>query len=104
MTSIIIIVFENSNILIDIYTQSLVMDEYKPVNHYFDRGTSYCVLIQHQHATHHLLIICFVTLNTSTERRKLLNKNTQLRVDTHIIGTKKDAFKLELKHRFAALE
>ena len=34
----------------------------------------------------------------------LLNKNTRTRVDTQIIGTKKNTFQLELKNRFTALE
>ena len=38
------------------------------------------------------------------ERRKLLNKNTRTRVDTKIIGTKKNTFQLELKNKFTALE
>ena len=45
-----------------------------------------------------------VTLNTRAERRKLLNKNTRTRVDTEMIGTKKNTFQLELKNRFTALE
>ena len=44
-----------------------------------------------------------VTLNTRAERRKLLNKNTQTRVDTERIGTKKNTFQLELKNRFTVL-
>ena len=44
------------------------------------------------------------TLNTRAERRKLLNKNTQTRVDTEMIGTKKTTFQFELKNRFTALE
>ena len=34
----------------------------------------------------------------------LLTKNTQTRVDTQMIGTKKNYFQIELKNRFAALE
>ena len=45
-----------------------------------------------------------VTLNTRAERRKPLNKNTQTRVYTQIIGTKKNTFQLELKNRFTSLE
>ena len=45
-----------------------------------------------------------ITLNTRAERRKLLNKNTRTRVDTRMIGTKKNTFQLELKNRFTALE
>ena len=41
----------------------------------------------------------------SDQRRKLLNKNTRTRVDTQMIGTKKNTFQLELKkNRFTALE
>ena len=43
-------------------------------------------------------------LNTRAERRKLLNKNTRTRVDTQMIGTKKNTFQLELTNRFTALE
>ena len=35
---------------------------------------------------------------------QLLNKNTRTRVDTRMIGTKKNTFQLELKNRFTALE
>ena len=42
--------------------------------------------------------------NTRAERRKLLNNNTRTRVDTQMIGTKKNMFQLELKNRFTALE
>ena len=45
-----------------------------------------------------------ITLNTRAERRKLLNKNTRKRVETQIIGTKKNTFQLELKNRTAAEE
>ena len=45
-----------------------------------------------------------VPLNTRSERRKLLNKNSQTRVDTQMIGTKKNTFKLDLTNRFTALE
>ena len=45
-----------------------------------------------------------ITLNTRAESRKLLNKNTRTRVDTQMIGTKKNTFQLELKNRFTALE
>ncbi len=45
-----------------------------------------------------------ITLNTRAERRKLLNKNTRTRVDTQIIGTKKNTFQFELKNRFTSLE
>ena len=40
----------------------------------------------------------------SVQRRELLNKNTRTRVDTQMIGTKKNMFQLELKNRFTALE
>ena len=45
-----------------------------------------------------------ITLNTRAERGKLLNKNTRTRIDTQMIGTKKNTFQLELKNRFTALE
>ena len=51
----------------------------------------------------HSLVMGSVTLNTRAERRKLLNKNTHT-VDTQMIGTKKNTFQLELKHRFTALD
>ena len=44
------------------------------------------------------------TLNTRAERRKILNKNTRTRVDTQIIGTKKNMFQHELNNRFTAIE
>ena len=43
-------------------------------------------------------------LNTRAERRNLLNKNTQTRVDTQLIGMKNNTFQLELKNTFTALE
>ena len=52
----------------------------------------------------HRMVMGSITLNTRTERRKLLNKNTRTRVDTQMIGTKKNTFQLELKNRFTALE
>ena len=52
----------------------------------------------------HRVVMCSVTLNTRAERRKVLNKNTQTRVDPHMTGTKKNTFQLELKNRFTALE
>ena len=52
----------------------------------------------------HRMVMGSVTLNTNAEKRKLLNKNTRTRVDTQIIGTKKNMFQLELKNRFTALE
>ena len=52
----------------------------------------------------HRMVMGSITLNTRAERRKLLNKNTRTRVDTQMIGTKKNTFQLELKNRFTALE
>ena len=52
----------------------------------------------------HMMVIGSVTLNTRAERRKLLNKNSRTRVDTQMIGTKKNTFHLGLKNRFTALE
>ena len=52
----------------------------------------------------HMMAMGSITLNTRAERRKLLNKNTRSRVDTQMIGTKKNTFQLELKNRFTALE
>ena len=52
----------------------------------------------------HRMAMGSITLNTRAERRKLLNKNTRTRVDTQMIGTKKNTFQLELKNRFTALE
>ena len=52
----------------------------------------------------HRMVMGSITLNTRRERRKLLNKNTRTRVDTQMIGTKKNTFQLELKNRFTALE
>ena len=52
----------------------------------------------------HRMVMGSITLNTRAERRKLLNKNTRTRVDTQMIGTKKNRFQLELKNRFTALE
>ena len=45
-----------------------------------------------------------ITLNTRAERMKVLNENAQTRVDTPMIGTKKNTFHGELENRFAALE
>ena len=50
------------------------------------------------------MVMGSITINTRAERRKLLNKNTRTRVDTQMIGTKKNTFQLELKNRFTALE
>ena len=52
----------------------------------------------------HRMVMGSITLNTRAERRKVLNKNTRTRVDTQIIGTKKNTFQLELKNKFTALE
>ena len=52
----------------------------------------------------HRVVMGSITLNTRAERRKLLNKNTRTRVDTNMIGTKKNTFRLNLKNRFPALE
>ena len=50
------------------------------------------------------MVIGSVTLNTRAERRKLLNKNARTRVDTQMIGMKKNTFQLEPKNRFTTLE
>ena len=50
------------------------------------------------------MVMGFITINTRAERRKLLNNNTRTRVDTQMIGTKKNMLQLELKNRFTALE
>ena len=50
----------------------------------------------------HSMVMGFITLNTR-EGRKLLNKKTRTRVDTQMIGTKKNTFQLKLKNRFTAL-
>ena len=52
----------------------------------------------------HRMVMGSITLYTRAERRKLLNKNTRTRVDTQMIGTKKNTFQIELKNRFTALE
>ena len=53
----------------------------------------------------HRMVMGSVTLNTRAERRKLLNKNTRrTRVDTQMIGMKKNMFQLELINRFTGLE
>ena len=51
-----------------------------------------------------MMVMGSITLNTRAERRKLLNKNTRTRVDTQMIGTKKNMFQIELKNTFSALE
>ena len=45
----------------------------------------------------HMMVMGSITLNTRAERRKLLNKNTRTRVDTQMIGTKKNTFRIEIK-------
>ena len=50
------------------------------------------------------MVMCSIALNARAERRKLLNTNTRTRVDTQMIGTKKNTFQLELKNRFTAPE
>ena len=54
----------------------------------------------------HRMVMGSVTLHrpTRAERRKLLNKITRTGVDTQMTGMKKNAFQLELKNRFTALE
>ena len=52
----------------------------------------------------HRMVMGSITLNTRAERRKLLNKNTRKRVDTQMIGTKKNTFQLELKDSTAPEE
>ena len=44
----------------------------------------------------HRMLMGSIMLNTTAERRKLLNKNTRTRVDTQMIGTTKNTFQLEL--------
>ena len=50
------------------------------------------------------MVMGSITLNTRAERMKLLNENTRTRVDTQMIGSKKNTFQIELKNRFTALE
>ena len=45
----------------------------------------------------HRMVMSSIMLNTRAERRKLLNNNTRTRVDTQMIGTKKNTFQPELK-------
>ena len=52
----------------------------------------------------HRKVMGSITLNTRAQRRKLLIKYTRTRVDTQLIGTKKNTFQLELKPLFTALE
>ena len=52
----------------------------------------------------HSMAMGSITLNTRAETRKLRNKNTRTRVDTQMIGMKKNTFQLELKNRYTALE
>ncbi len=42
----------------------------------------------------HRMVMGYITLNTRAERRKLLIKNTRTRVDTQMIGTKKNTCQL----------
>ena len=51
-----------------------------------------------------MMVMASMTLNTRMEMSKLLNKNTQTRVDTLMIGMKKNTFQLELENRFTTLE
>ena len=51
-----------------------------------------------------MMVLGSITLNTRAEMRKLLNRNTRTRVDTQMIGSKKNTFQIELKNRFTALE
>ena len=48
----------------------------------------------------HMMEMSSITLITRAERGKLLNKNTRTRVDTQMIGTKKNTFQIELKKQF----
>ena len=48
----------------------------------------------------HRMAMGSITLNTKAESRKLINKNTRTRVDTQMIGTKNNTFKLDLKKQF----
>ena len=50
-----------------------------------------------------MMVMGSITLNTRTERRKLLNKNTRTRIGTQMVGTKKNMFQLELKNRSTTL-
>ena len=52
----------------------------------------------------HRMVLGSITLNTRAERRKLLNRNTRTRVDTQMIGSKKNTFQIELRNRFTAQE
>ena len=52
----------------------------------------------------HRMVMSSITLNTRAVRKKLLNKNTRTRVDTQVIGTKKNTFQLELRNMFTALD
>ena len=67
-------------------------------------GTDVSVINRINIVSDHRMVMGSITLNTRSGRRKLLNKNTRTRVDTPMIGTKKNTFQLELKHRFTALE
>ena len=66
--------------------------------------TDVTVLSRVKIGSYHRMVLGSITLNTRAERRKLLNKITRTRVDTEMIGTKKNTFQIELKNRFTALE
>ena len=66
--------------------------------------TDVTVINRNNIGSDHRMVMGSITLNTRAERRKLLNKNSRTRVDTQMIGTKKNTFQLELKNRFTALE
>ena len=67
-------------------------------------GTDVTVINRINNGNDHMMVMGSITLNTRAERGKLLNKSTRTRVDTQMIGTKKNTFQIELKHRFTALE
>ena len=46
----------------------------------------------------HRMVMGSITLNTSAERRKLLNKNTRTRVDTQMFRTKKNTICYYIVH------
>ena len=64
----------------------------------------FCACLVSNIGSDHKMVMGSVTLNTRAERRKIRNKNTRKRVDTQIIGKKKNMFQLELKNRFTTLE
>ena len=59
--------------------------------------TDMTVINRVNNGSDHRMVMGSITLSTRAERRKLLNKNTRTRVDTQMIGTKKNTFQLELK-------